>query len=104
LPSARRDGEQIFSSKARSFGKARSMGRKTVPVFPLDPTAEWEDLMNALEASVQYQLAHGGKYGPLFAFAPMTVPGDPDKWEPVTTRLQKSALRRGQFYLNLRFR
>ena len=61
-------------------------------VFPLDPTAEWEDLMNALEASVQYQLAHGGKYGPLFAFAPMTVPDDPDKWEPVTTRLQNLLL------------
>ena len=59
------------------------MAKHTVPVFPLDPTAEWDDVPNAVEASIQYQQAHGGKFGPLFPFAPMTVPDDPDTWEPV---------------------
>ena len=45
--------------------------------------ADWDDLPNALEASIQYQQAHGGKFGPLFPFAPMTEPEDPDTWEPV---------------------
>ena len=68
------------------------MNNKTVPIFPLDPTAEWEDLTNAMEASVQYRVAHGGQFGPLFAFAPLREPDDPDKWEPVTNELQNLLL------------
>ena len=60
-----------------------SGGKQSIPIFPLGPEAVWEDVLNAIEASVQYQSEHGGTFGPLFAFAPMTEPDDPDRWEPL---------------------
>ena len=55
------------------------------PIFALNALADWEDIENALEASVQYQVSHRGKFGPMFAFAPMTEPANPDRWEPLAT-------------------
>ncbi len=56
-----------------------SKAKRSIPIFPLGPEAVWEDVLNAIEASVQYQSEHGGKFGPLFAFAPMTEPENPDQ-------------------------
>jgi hypothetical protein len=53
------------------------------PIFALDPSADWDDLTNAMEASVQYQVSEHGKFGSMFAFAPMTEPANPDAWEPL---------------------
>ena len=62
-----------------------SKSSSSIPIFALDASADWEDLENALEASVAYQTKHAGKFGPLFAFAPLTAPGNPDGWEPLAT-------------------
>jgi hypothetical protein len=55
------------------------------PIFALDPSANWDDIDNAIAASVQYQSEKRGMFGPMFAFAPMTEPQNPDKWEPLQT-------------------
>ncbi len=55
---------------------------RSIPIFPLDSGSTWEDLLNAMDASVQYQTRHGGQFGPIFAFAPMAEPEDLDEWEP----------------------
>ena len=57
-----------------------------VPIFALDDSADWlDDLENAMEASIQYQTRVAGKFGPVFAFAPLTTPADPDEWKPLKT-------------------
>jgi hypothetical protein len=58
--------------------------QKSQPIFALDPSTDWEGVMNAMEASVQYCSDVLGGFGPLFAFAPMTEPANPDRWEPMT--------------------
>ncbi len=62
-----------------------SKSSSSIPIFALDASADWEDLENALEASVQYQTRVAGKFGPVFAFAPLTAPTNPDGWEPLAT-------------------
>ena len=54
-----------------------------MPVFALDETSEWEDLENSLAASVEYQSRVKGKFFPIFLFAPMCEPANPDAWEPL---------------------
>ena len=41
-----------------------------------------------MDASVQYQSSERGVILPLFAFAPMTEPANPDKWEPMKTQAE----------------
>jgi hypothetical protein len=53
------------------------------PIFPLDASADWDDVMNAMTASVRYQTETRGQFGPMFAFAPMTDPENLDEWEPL---------------------
>ena len=62
-----------------------SKSSSPIPIFALDVSTDWEDMENALEASVQYQTRVAGKFGPLFAFAPLTAPKNPDGWEPLET-------------------
>ncbi|MCX6897344.1 MAG: hypothetical protein NT105_01470 [Verrucomicrobia bacterium] len=59
--------------------------QNTVPVFALDPATTWDDLNNDMEAVVRYQQTERGKILPLFCFAPMTEPANPDVWEPMKT-------------------
>jgi hypothetical protein len=54
-----------------------------VPIFALGVSADWDDLANALQASVQYQSRVRNAFGPLFAFAPLLEPENPDAWEPL---------------------
>jgi hypothetical protein len=61
---------------------------RRLPIFALNALADWDDIENALEASVQYQTSHRGQFGPMFAFAPMTEPANPDRWEPLATSPQ----------------
>lgn len=56
---------------------------RTMPVFALDESVDWDDLENALEASAEYQSSQRGVILPLFAFAPMTEPANLDQWEPM---------------------
>lgn len=53
------------------------------PVFALDETTDWEDLENAMAASVEYQSRKMGKIIPLMFFAPMTEPENLDAWVPM---------------------
>jgi hypothetical protein len=63
--------------------KQRSL---TMPVFALDESTDWDlDLLNALDGSVEYQSRERGRILPLFCFAPMTTPANPDRWEPLRT-------------------
>jgi hypothetical protein len=61
------------------------MKRWSQPVFALGPEATWDDLINAIEASVQYCSDTYGRFGPMSAFAPLTEPANPDRWEPMRT-------------------
>jgi hypothetical protein len=58
-------------------------GKNEQPIFALDASADWDDVVNAMTASVQYQTKTRGRFGPMFAFAPMTEPGNLDEWEPL---------------------
>jgi hypothetical protein len=53
-------------------------------VFALSAESDWDDLVNAMAASANYQ-NRLGKILPLFLFAPMTEPQNPDTWEPLKT-------------------
>lgn len=56
-----------------------------LPVFALGAESDWEDLRNAMEAAANYQLNQLGKIYPLFLFAALTEPANPDTWEPLKT-------------------
>jgi hypothetical protein len=56
-----------------------------LPVFALNSESDWDDLLNALQASVNYQLNKFGHFYPLHLFAPLTEPANADVWEPLKT-------------------
>jgi len=58
----------------------------TLPVFAFGEEATWDDLVDAMEASVQYQSCDRGKILPLMCFAPMMEPENLDTWEPLKTK------------------
>ncbi len=58
------------------------------PVFALAEETTWDDVDNAMAASAEYQSSKLGKIIPLFFFAPLTEPANPDAWEP----MRKTAL------------
>jgi hypothetical protein len=58
---------------------------RTYPIFALAASTVWDDLLNAMEAYIQYEMTTTGQFTPLFLFAPMTEPDNPDAWEPLKT-------------------
>jgi hypothetical protein len=58
-------------------------GKNEQPIFALDASADWDDVINAMTASIRYQTETRGQFGPMFAFAPMTEPENLDEWEPL---------------------
>ncbi len=60
----------------------------TAPVFALAEETTWDDVDNAMAASAEYQSSKLGKIIPLFFFAPLTEPENPDAWQP----MRKTAL------------
>ncbi|MBI5687512.1 MAG: hypothetical protein HZC54_20770 [Verrucomicrobia bacterium] len=56
-----------------------------LPVFALEASATWGDLMNEAEAVVNYEATVLGKPLPLILFSPMTKPANPDCMEPMET-------------------
>ena len=58
---------------------------ETAAVFALDAGTDWEDLLNAMEACINYQSTRRGKILPLMFFAPLTEPENLDAWEPMKT-------------------
>ena len=73
------DGSGLFSSPhdMKPINK--------IPVFALDTDSTWDDLLNAMQSSVRFQTAARGQFFPLFFFAPMREPENPDTWEPLKT-------------------
>ncbi|MCX6897342.1 MAG: hypothetical protein NT105_01460 [Verrucomicrobia bacterium] len=56
-----------------------------LPVFALEATATWGDLVNEAEAVVNYEAKELGYALPLILFSPMTKPANPDCMEPMET-------------------
>lgn len=58
-------------------------GPDYLPIFALDASSGFEELLNALQASVEYCHQKWGQFGSWYAFAAMTEPVELDRWVPI---------------------